>query len=189
MDFNYKKDIMVNSWFWTGLIDGEGSFSIIISYLILFITENYYLFSINNYQDSVNLVPFLTIYSFIPFFILYTDKNSQDTDKNSQDSFNNFNKESKVSAVIVYSNVETDKSKILSENKGKAGIYQWIHIESGKTYIGSAVDLSKRLKDYFSKSHLERTKTRYILQIILHLLILLIQLEKLLNFLMFQEIL
>ena len=138
----------INPWFWTGLIDGEGSFSVIISYLIIFITENYY-------QDSVNFASFLTIYSFIPFFILYTDKNSQDI-------FYLSNKESKVSAVIVYSNIDTDKSKILSENKGKAGIYQWTHLESGKFYIGSAVDLSKRLKDYFSKAHLERSKTRYI---------------------------
>lgn len=31
MDFNNKKrNLMVNSWFWTGLIDAEGSFSVII---------------------------------------------------------------------------------------------------------------------------------------------------------------
>src|SRR5690349_16541872 len=48
-------------------------------------------------------------------------------------------------AVIIYSNAETDKLQILKDNKGKAGIYQWTHIESGKTYIGSAVDLSRRL--------------------------------------------
>jgi hypothetical protein len=27
--------------------------------------------------------------------------------------------------VIIYSNAETDNSKILSDNKGKTGIYQW----------------------------------------------------------------
>ena len=30
--------------------------------------------------------------------------------------------------VIIYNNPETDKNKILNENKGKAGIYIQIHI-------------------------------------------------------------
>lgn len=70
--------------------------------------------------------------------------------------------------VISYFNVETDKSIILSDNKGKARIYQWIHKESGKIYIGSAVDLSIRLKIYFSKSHLNRDKSMYIYKALLH---------------------
>lgn len=70
--------------------------------------------------------------------------------------------------VIVYNNVDIHKSKILKDNKGKAGIYLWTHLESGKIYVGSAVDLSKRLKDYFSKSHLERSKTMYINNALLH---------------------
>jgi len=69
--------------------------------------------------------------------------------------------------VIVYSNAETDRSQILSDNKDKAGIYQWTHIESGKIYIGSAFDLSKRLKNYFNKSYLNRSKTIYIYNAIL----------------------
>jgi group I intron endonuclease len=51
---------------------------------------------------------------------------------------------------VFYENTNTEKSKILSENKGKAGIYLWEHKESGKKYVGSAIDLSKRLKIYFS---------------------------------------
>jgi hypothetical protein len=39
---------------------------------------------------------------------------------------------------IIYFNAESDKSQILSDNKGKAGIYQWTHLESNKIYIGSA---------------------------------------------------
>src|SRR5690606_35983492 len=70
--------------------------------------------------------------------------------------------------VISYFNVETDKSIILSDNKGKARIYQWIHKESGKIYIGSAVDLSIRLKIYFSKSYLNRDKSMYIYKALLH---------------------
>jgi group I intron endonuclease len=61
--------------------------------------------------------------------------------------------------VIIYTNAETDKSQILSDNKGKAGIYQWTHKKSGKIYIGSAVDLSLRLKGYFSITYLNKAKS------------------------------
>lgn len=64
--------------------------------------------------------------------------------------------------IIVYSNVQTDKSSILTDNKGKAGIYMWIHNESGKRYVGSAVDLEKRMSCYFSSAYLERFKSMYI---------------------------
>jgi len=33
---------------------------------------------------------------------------------------------------IVYNNADTDKLRILTDNKSKAGIYLWTHIESGK---------------------------------------------------------
>jgi len=45
-------------------------------------------------------------------------------------------------AIIVYSNANTDKLKILSDNKGRAGIYMWTQNESGKRCIGSAFDMS-----------------------------------------------
>jgi group I intron endonuclease len=65
-------------------------------------------------------------------------------------------------AVIVYSNAETDRSQILSDNKGKAGVYQWKHNKSSKIYIGSAVDLSKRFRCYYSKTYLTRSSNSYI---------------------------
>jgi group I intron endonuclease len=64
--------------------------------------------------------------------------------------------------IIIYSNAETDKSTILTSNKGKAAIYMWTHIESDKIYVGSATDLSKRLSLYFSKKHIGRFKKVYI---------------------------
>lgn len=66
--------------------------------------------------DSVNYTEFVIIYSFLPTFIYNTDNNSQD----SQDVPN---KETKVSAVIIYSNTEVNRSQILSDNKGSGGIY------------------------------------------------------------------
>ena len=56
----------------------------------------------------------------------------------------------------VYNNADTNKLQILTENKGKAGIYLWTHLESNKTYIGSAVDLSKQFFKYYLPSELKR---------------------------------
>src|SRR5579871_2752318 len=71
-------------------------------------------------------------------------------------------------SIIDYYNAETDKSTILTDNKGKAGVYQWKHRESGKIYIGSAVDLSKRLKIYYSPYGLKRVDNYISRAIILH---------------------
>lgn len=60
--------------------------------------------------------------------------------------------------IMIYENVETDKSKVLSDNVGKAGIYLWTHKGSSKKYVGSAVDLSKRLKDYYSSYELKQMR-------------------------------
>jgi len=37
---------------------------------------------------------------------------------------------------MIYHNTETDKDKIISEDKGKAAIYMWTHIKTGRIYIG-----------------------------------------------------
>lgn len=54
-----------------------------------------------------------------------------------------------------YQNAETDKSLILSENKGKSGIYMWVNTINGKRYIGSSVDLHRRFSCYYSVAYLE----------------------------------
>jgi group I intron endonuclease len=79
---------------------------------------------------------------------------------------NNFN-ESFVPAII-YNNPETDKSIILTATKGKAGIYLWKHNESGKKYVGSAVNLSRRLRTYYIPSELKRIDNYISRAIILH---------------------
>jgi len=58
--------------------------------------------------------------------------------------------------VIVYNNADTEKLRILTDNKGLAGIYMWTHLESGKRYVGSSTDLSRRFRRYYSISHLTR---------------------------------
>ena len=38
--------------------------------------------------------------------------------------------------------------------ENKSGIYRWVNNVNGKCYVGSAVDLSKRFRQYYTISHL-----------------------------------
>jgi len=58
----------------------------------------------------------------------------------------------------VYINADQDKELIVSENKGLAGIYRWVHKESGKSYIGSSNKLNIRFKQYFNYNHISYPK-------------------------------
>jgi group I intron endonuclease len=44
------------------------------------------------------------------------------------------------------------------ENRGKSGIYRWINKETGKSYVGSSANLSKRFNLYFNYNHIAETK-------------------------------
>ena len=61
-----------------------------------------------------------------------------------------------IPVVISYYNANIEKEEICRDNKNKTGIYRWTDVISGKSYVGSAIDLSRRLKDYFNMSYLER---------------------------------
>lgn len=58
--------------------------------------------------------------------------------------------------VIKYANADIDKLLVLKETKGKAGVYKWVNLENGKSYIGSSVNLSRRFRDYYSIRFLEK---------------------------------
>jgi len=45
---------------------------------------------------------------------------------------------------------------ILNDNKKKSGIYRWVNNVNNKTYIGSGIDLAKRLRSYFNNKELNR---------------------------------
>lgn len=69
--------------------------------------------------------------------------------------------DTKIITVVSYTNAEINKFLIFKENKGKSGIYRWNSLITGKTYIGSSVNLSRRFINYFNLSYLEReTKKR-----------------------------
>lgn len=61
-----------------------------------------------------------------------------------------------VSPVIKYTNSDQLKSQVLKDNKGKSGIYRWVNNLNGNTYVGSAVDLAKRLGSYYNNKELTR---------------------------------
>lgn len=65
---------------------------------------------------------------------------------------------SKPVPVQVYLNPDKEKEFIVNENKGRTGIYRWVHIEQGKSYVGSAKNLSIRFKQYFNYNHITYPK-------------------------------
>jgi group I intron endonuclease len=69
---------------------------------------------------------------------------------------------------MIYSNADTNRSQILLDNKGRAGIYQWTHLLTGRIYIGSSSNLALRLKDYYSKTYIEKNKSMHICNAIIH---------------------
>ena len=63
-----------------------------------------------------------------------------------------------IAPVVTYSNADQDKALAVRHNRGKSGIYRWVHIESGKSYIGSSVNLSIRLSQYYNYNHISDPK-------------------------------
>jgi len=59
---------------------------------------------------------------------------------------------------LIYNNAETEKQLILKDTKNKAGVYLWTHLDSNKKYVGSSVNISRRLTYYFSKVNIARFK-------------------------------
>lgn len=57
---------------------------------------------------------------------------------------------------ISYPNADLLKSKIIDDNRKKTGIYRWTNLITGDSYVGSAVDLSRRLTNYFSPAFLNK---------------------------------
>lgn len=61
---------------------------------------------------------------------------------------------SSVTPLVTFHNADVQKREIVKEIKGKAGVYRWVNNNNGKSYVGSSVDLSKRLYRYFSLANI-----------------------------------
>lgn len=58
---------------------------------------------------------------------------------------------------VVYANADTDKVKIINDNRGLSCVYRWINKVNGKLYIGSSMDLSVRMYKYYSLAYLAQS--------------------------------
>lgn len=63
----------------------------------------------------------------------------------------------------VYLNPDLDKERIINENKGKSGTYCWTNLISGKTYVGSSVNLGRRIRYYYNYSSLTNPKNKMVI--------------------------
>jgi hypothetical protein len=132
-----------------------------IGYLISIICLIFLLININGFLhlNTVDITDLIISLSLFSAFLLNKSINL--------DILNNLSKKGYPSSQV-YFNADTDKLDIIKDNKGKTGIYLWTHISSGKTYVGSSIDLSKRLNSYYSLSYLTRRNKSYICNALSH---------------------
>ena len=68
-------------------------------------------------------------------------------------------KNNNLTPIRCYVNPLKKQISISIENRNKTGIYRWVNIFNNNTYVGSGLNLSKRIGDYFKKSELIRNKS------------------------------
>jgi GIY-YIG catalytic domain len=73
---------------------------------------------------------------------------------------NNNNKINVIMPILTYINPYENRFEIYKDNKDKSGIYRWYNVLSGKSYIGSAINLRNRFYDYLSYSHIINRSAR-----------------------------
>lgn len=61
--------------------------------------------------------------------------------------------------LAVFSDADKDKLNVLKYVKGKSGIYMWTNKLNGKKYVGSSVDLRRRLLEYYNLNRLLNEKS------------------------------
>ena len=54
--------------------------------------------------------------------------------------------------IKIYLNADLDKQRIILENKDKPGVYQFINLLTGESYVGSSTNLNRRLRQYYNYS-------------------------------------
>ena len=61
---------------------------------------------------------------------------------------------SSIIPIKTYVDADSQKPIILKENRGKSGVYRWVNKVNRKSYVGSAVNISQRLRNYFNLNYL-----------------------------------
>jgi len=128
----------------------------------------FYIWAVKNFFKQLNIILFYTCSKLLKNnYITNKDQQNINTDNDPQndknqrnnntdeDPLNNNNQEKdNIIPVAVYSDAYLNKSIILKDNKNKSGIYRWVNKVNGKSYVGSSVNLSLRLKVYYDFSFL-----------------------------------
>lgn len=60
--------------------------------------------------------------------------------------------------MVTYNDAGADMRSILKDNRSKSGVYLWTNKINGKMYVGSSINLGKRLSMYFSIGYLEEKR-------------------------------
>lgn len=60
---------------------------------------------------------------------------------------------------MVFSDADKDKLDILKYIKGKSGIYMWTNKLNNKKYVGSSIDLKRRLLEYYNVNRMLNEKS------------------------------
>ena len=69
--------------------------------------------------------------------------------------------------IIIYSNAEEDKLKIIRDNQNKSGVYLWSNLINGKRYVGSSQNLHIRFQQYYNTNYLLRNTSMAICRALL----------------------
>lgn len=154
-NFSTNVDKLDPNWV-TGFVDAEGCFSVIIE------IPNSDL-SLLSFRKKRELKWKVRISSFRGPFVIFTSGVKKHNLFVSSSplgllskpairnfSTNNVNSSNYIKPEIIYKNADTQKSLVFKDNKGKSGIYRWINNLNGDSYVGSGVDLNKRLYQYYS---------------------------------------
>jgi GIY-YIG catalytic domain len=91
------------------------------------------------YRGSKSILFYFILFIFLFIFIYFGDTNNNDITFLAA-----------LSPVVSYYNADQEKLDILQDNKFKSGVYKWIHRDSGRSYIGSSVNLTNRFYTYYN---------------------------------------
>ena len=74
-------------------------------------------------------------------------------------AFSTSKSEGSPSDLVVFSDADKDKLDILKYIKGKSGIYMWTNKLNGKKYVGSSMNLNRRLLEYYNVNRMLNEKS------------------------------
>lgn len=70
---------------------------------------------------------------------------------------------SSIKAKAIYANADIQKELAIKQNRFRSGVYRWTNKISGKSYVGSSVNLSKRLNNYYNYKTLADPKNNMLI--------------------------